>query len=194
MRRWGKRWGREENASWTVNTTRVGTRGWERTATWTLSRTLSLYPRAVERTTYFLFQVKLESNFASVVFAIMVLEGLGRSLDPKLDILEAARPFLLKGLVSSPWLWLWVCCGLHLIWELKATPNSLSWGSWNIYKSECVEGRPLFFTLIGFRHLFKQLWVIWGSKGREGSYPFSCRSWAWWETLFQGKGSVEEDK
>ncbi|XP_024410817.2 uncharacterized aarF domain-containing protein kinase 2 [Desmodus rotundus] len=47
-------------------------------------------------------KVKLESNFASVVFAIMVLEGLGRSLDPKLDILEAARPFLLKGLVSSP--------------------------------------------------------------------------------------------
>ncbi|XP_062956105.1 uncharacterized aarF domain-containing protein kinase 2 isoform X5 [Cynocephalus volans] len=47
-------------------------------------------------------KVKLESNFASIVFAIMVLEGLGRSLDPKLDILEAARPFLLKGPVSSP--------------------------------------------------------------------------------------------
>lgn len=47
-------------------------------------------------------KVKLESNFASIVFAIMVLEGLGRSLDPKLDILEAAKPFLLKGLVSSP--------------------------------------------------------------------------------------------
>lgn len=51
---------------------------------------------------FFLFQVKLESNFASIVFAIMVLEGLGRSLDPKLDILEAAKPFLLKELVSSP--------------------------------------------------------------------------------------------
>ena len=49
----------------------------------------------------FLFQVKLESNFASIVFAIMVLEGLGRSLDPKLDILEAAKPFLLKGPASS---------------------------------------------------------------------------------------------
>ncbi|XP_045711519.1 uncharacterized aarF domain-containing protein kinase 2 isoform X1 [Phyllostomus hastatus] len=47
-------------------------------------------------------KVKLESNFASIVFAIMVLEGLGRSLDPKLDILEAAKPFLLQGLVSSP--------------------------------------------------------------------------------------------
>ncbi|XP_044297090.1 uncharacterized aarF domain-containing protein kinase 2 isoform X1 [Varanus komodoensis] len=41
-------------------------------------------------------QVKLESNFASVIFAIMVLEGLGRSLDPELDILKAAKPFLLK--------------------------------------------------------------------------------------------------
>lgn len=47
-------------------------------------------------------KVKLESNFASIVFAIMVLEGLGRSLDPKLDILEAAKPFLLQGLVPSP--------------------------------------------------------------------------------------------
>ncbi|CAH7470618.1 uncharacterized aarF domain-containing protein kinase 2 isoform X2 [Phodopus roborovskii] len=42
-------------------------------------------------------KVKLESNFASIVFAIMVLEGLGRSLDPKLDVLEAAKPFLLQG-------------------------------------------------------------------------------------------------
>ncbi|XP_012505234.1 PREDICTED: uncharacterized aarF domain-containing protein kinase 2 isoform X2 [Propithecus coquereli] len=47
-------------------------------------------------------KVKLESNFASIVFAIMVLEGLGRSLDPSLDILEAAKPFLLKGPASSP--------------------------------------------------------------------------------------------
>ncbi|XP_060052691.1 uncharacterized aarF domain-containing protein kinase 2 isoform X2 [Erinaceus europaeus] len=45
-------------------------------------------------------KVKLESNFASIVFAIMVLEGLGRSLDPKLDILDAAKPFLLKGAAS----------------------------------------------------------------------------------------------
>ncbi|XP_048196300.1 uncharacterized aarF domain-containing protein kinase 2 [Perognathus longimembris pacificus] len=45
-------------------------------------------------------KVKLESNFASIVLAIMVLEGLGRSLDPQLDILEAAKPFLLKGSMS----------------------------------------------------------------------------------------------
>ncbi|XP_012708503.3 LOW QUALITY PROTEIN: uncharacterized aarF domain-containing protein kinase 2 [Fundulus heteroclitus] len=42
-------------------------------------------------------KVKLESNFASIVFAIMVLEGLGRSLDPNLDILDLAKPLLLKG-------------------------------------------------------------------------------------------------
>ncbi|KAH0617018.1 hypothetical protein JD844_028581, partial [Phrynosoma platyrhinos] len=40
-------------------------------------------------------QVKLESNFASVVFAIMILEGLGRSLDPELDILKTAKPLLI---------------------------------------------------------------------------------------------------
>lgn len=48
----------------------------------------------------FLHQVKLESNFASIVFAIMVLEGLGRSLDPNLDILEIARPLLLRNAAS----------------------------------------------------------------------------------------------
>ncbi|KAJ8245643.1 hypothetical protein GJAV_G00272930 [Gymnothorax javanicus] len=45
-------------------------------------------------------KVKLESNFASIVFAIMVLEGLGRSLDPNLDILEIAKPMLLKNCAS----------------------------------------------------------------------------------------------
>ncbi|OCT86082.1 uncharacterized aarF domain-containing protein kinase 2 [Xenopus laevis] len=46
------------------------------------------------------YKVKLESNFASVIFAVMVLEGLGRSLDPEVDILEAARPLLLKNAAS----------------------------------------------------------------------------------------------
>lgn len=40
--------------------------------------------------------VVLESNFTSVVLAVMVLEGLGRSLDPTLDLLECARPFVFK--------------------------------------------------------------------------------------------------
>ena len=38
--------------------------------------------------------VKLEPNFTSVIIAIMVLEGLGRTLDPQMDLLWAAAPFL----------------------------------------------------------------------------------------------------
>ncbi|XP_014669848.1 PREDICTED: uncharacterized aarF domain-containing protein kinase 2-like [Priapulus caudatus] len=40
-------------------------------------------------------RVKLDSNYASVMLAIMVLEGLGRSLDPEMDIMECAKPILL---------------------------------------------------------------------------------------------------
>ncbi|XP_071088204.1 uncharacterized aarF domain-containing protein kinase 2-like [Haliotis cracherodii] len=45
-------------------------------------------------------RVKLESNFANVILAIAVLEGLGRSLDPHLDILEKARPVLINQSLS----------------------------------------------------------------------------------------------
>ena len=41
-------------------------------------------------------RVKLEPNFTSVIISIMVLEGLGRTLDPDLDLLWTAAPFLLK--------------------------------------------------------------------------------------------------
>ncbi|KAI0224744.1 putative aarF domain-containing protein kinase 2 [Lamellibrachia satsuma] len=41
-------------------------------------------------------KVMVESNFASMLLAIFVVEGLGRSLNPDLDILERARPFLLS--------------------------------------------------------------------------------------------------
>ena len=40
-------------------------------------------------------RVKLEANFASVILAIMVLEGLGRTLDPDLDVIKKATPYLL---------------------------------------------------------------------------------------------------
>lgn len=39
-------------------------------------------------------RVKLEPNFTSVIISIMVLEGLGRTLDPDMDLLWAAAPFL----------------------------------------------------------------------------------------------------
>ncbi|XP_048463720.1 uncharacterized aarF domain-containing protein kinase 2-like [Rhincodon typus] len=41
-------------------------------------------------------KVKVESKFVSIIFAFMVLESLSHSLDPKLDLLEVARPLLLK--------------------------------------------------------------------------------------------------
>ena len=41
-------------------------------------------------------RVKLEANFTSVILSIMVLEGLGRTLDPEMDLLWAATPFLLQ--------------------------------------------------------------------------------------------------
>ncbi len=40
-------------------------------------------------------QVSLEPSFCCVVMAVMVLEGLGRSLDPNLDLFECAAPYLL---------------------------------------------------------------------------------------------------
>ncbi|KAK7482603.1 hypothetical protein BaRGS_00026204 [Batillaria attramentaria] len=40
-------------------------------------------------------KVKLESNFATIILAIAILEGLGRSLDPELDILKKASGVLL---------------------------------------------------------------------------------------------------
>merc|ERR1712142_1029893 len=40
--------------------------------------------------------VRLDSAFSSVVLAIGVVEGLARSLDPDLDLLTRALPFLVK--------------------------------------------------------------------------------------------------
>lgn len=41
-------------------------------------------------------KVKLDASFSSVILAIMVLEGLGRSLDPDIDLVSKAKPYLLK--------------------------------------------------------------------------------------------------
>lgn len=46
-------------------------------------------------------EVKLESRFVSVIIAIGVLEGLGRRLDPDVDILRKATPFILKAAMRS---------------------------------------------------------------------------------------------
>lgn len=44
--------------------------------------------------------VQLETNFSSTIMSVLILEGLGRSLDPDLDILKAAVPYLLPALIE----------------------------------------------------------------------------------------------
>ena len=45
--------------------------------------------------------VKLESKFVSVVLAIGVVEGLGRRLDPDVDILRKAAPYVLRASLAN---------------------------------------------------------------------------------------------
>jgi aarF domain-containing kinase len=44
----------------------------------------------------YVHEVKLESRFANLLVAIGVLEGLGRRLDPDIDLILRATPFILK--------------------------------------------------------------------------------------------------
>lgn len=41
-------------------------------------------------------QVKLEPRYATVIIALGVVEGLGRQLDPEVDILKRAAPYVMK--------------------------------------------------------------------------------------------------
>ena len=41
--------------------------------------------------------ILISSEFSTVMLAVMILEGLGRSLDPNLDLLQEATPFLWAG-------------------------------------------------------------------------------------------------
>merc|ERR1712039_76418 len=41
-------------------------------------------------------RVKLETSFVTVVTSIIVVEGVGRQLDPSVDVIEAATPHLVK--------------------------------------------------------------------------------------------------
>lgn len=49
----------------------------------------------------YMHQVKLESRFANLALAIGVLEGLGRRLDPDVDIIKRAAPFIIKSAFTS---------------------------------------------------------------------------------------------
>lgn len=42
------------------------------------------------------YRVKIESNFTAIMIGIMVAEGVGRSLDPEIDLLKLAAPILLR--------------------------------------------------------------------------------------------------
>ena len=39
-------------------------------------------------------RVRMDASFSSVVLAVIVLEGLGRTLDPTLDLVAKAAPYL----------------------------------------------------------------------------------------------------
>jgi len=41
-------------------------------------------------------QVRLDANFSSVVIAIAIVEGLGRQLNPELDLIQSAVPYIIK--------------------------------------------------------------------------------------------------
>ena len=40
-------------------------------------------------------RVKLDASFTSVMIAITIIEGIGKALDPQLNVLAEAAPFLL---------------------------------------------------------------------------------------------------
>ena len=46
-------------------------------------------------------RIRLEANFATTVVAIAVVEGIGRQLDPELDLLREAGPFLARAVVQG---------------------------------------------------------------------------------------------
>jgi len=43
------------------------------------------------------YRVKIEGNFATLCVSTIVLEGIGRQLDPDINILDASVPLLIKG-------------------------------------------------------------------------------------------------
>ncbi|CAL1543627.1 unnamed protein product [Lymnaea stagnalis] len=46
-------------------------------------------------------RIQLEASFATIILAIAMLEGLGKSLDPNLDILAKARTVLLGAAIRG---------------------------------------------------------------------------------------------
>jgi predicted unusual protein kinase regulating ubiquinone biosynthesis (AarF/ABC1/UbiB family) len=42
------------------------------------------------------YHIKIESNFTTLALGTIIIEGMGRQLDPDFDFVNAARPFLQK--------------------------------------------------------------------------------------------------
>lgn len=42
------------------------------------------------------YQIKIESNFTTLALGTIIIEGIGRQLDPDFDFVNAAKPYLQK--------------------------------------------------------------------------------------------------
>jgi predicted unusual protein kinase regulating ubiquinone biosynthesis (AarF/ABC1/UbiB family) len=42
------------------------------------------------------YHIKMESNFTTIALGTIIIEGMGRQLDPDFDFVNAARPYLQK--------------------------------------------------------------------------------------------------
>ena len=94
----------------------------------------------------FRFHVRLDASFSSVVLAVLVLEGLGRSLDPSIDILTRAIPYL----------------ALSKLWAKLKPDIWLTPRSWFILNPDLVSGgrcgsncKPtleMIFSFVQFEH------------------------------------------
>jgi aarF domain-containing kinase len=49
----------------------------------------------------FKYQVKLESRYATILIAMGIVEGLGRELDPNINIMANATPFVMKASIEQ---------------------------------------------------------------------------------------------
>ena len=51
----------------------------------------------------YMHQVKLESHYAAFIISVSILEGLIRQLDPNIDVLDKAVPYIRRAAVKELW-------------------------------------------------------------------------------------------
>ncbi|KAK9719075.1 hypothetical protein K7432_005054 [Basidiobolus ranarum] len=84
--------------------------------------------------------VKLEGDFINVVISILILEGIGRKLDPELDILKEAVP-ILRGLGTQG-------NGRAVLEEMKELPTG---GGWWLKTWFLLEARKFWMDALAFK-------------------------------------------